>query len=154
MKDDVMEEQMPLYTALKNEADKNNIRMHMPGHKGKALGALGGADLFQIDFTELAATGNLYEGIEPISNAEALMAAAAGAKECYYLAGGSTQGVMTALAATCLPGSKIIVDRGSHRSVWSAMAHLDLRPVYVQPERLAPWGHCGLRYRHSRSTMR
>lgn len=130
----------PLYSALIKEAEKKTIRMHMPGHKGKVPDYFASADTFQIDFTELAATGNLYEGLPPIADAEELMAQSAGAKECFFLTGGSTQGIMTAISVACPPGSTMITDRGSHRSVWSSMVHMDLTPEYLFSSKLEPWG--------------
>jgi len=130
----------PLYSALINEAGQETIRMHMPGHKGKVPVYFMSTDNFAIDFTELAATGSLYEGIPPIADAEELMAQAAGAKECFFLTGGSTQGIMTAISVACPPGSTMISDRGSHRSVWSSMAHMDLCPEYIFAPKLEPWG--------------
>jgi arginine/lysine/ornithine decarboxylase len=135
-----MPERTPLYSALIKEAEKKTLRMHMPGHKGRPVETFGFSDIFEIDFTELSATGNLYEGIPPISDAEELMAKAAAAKDCFFLTGGATQGIMAAMAAACPPGSCVIIDRASHRSVWSAMVHLDLRPEYIFAEKLAPYG--------------
>ena len=133
-------EETPLYSALIREAARKTIRMHMPGHKGKTPVNFDAEKIFEIDFTELPNTGNLYLGIPPISDAEALMAQVVGAKECYYLTGGSTQGVMTAISTVCPLGSTIITDRGNHRSVWSIMAHLDLVPEYLYANRIEPYG--------------
>ena len=133
-------EETPLYSALIREAARKTIRMHMPGHKGKTPVNFDAEKIFEIDFTELPNTGNLYLGIPPISDAESLMAQVAGAKECYYLTGGSTQGVMTAISTVCPLGGTIITDRGNHRSVWSIMAHLDLVPEYLYADRIEPYG--------------
>ncbi len=138
-----MKQITPLYSALRTEADKRNIRMHTPGHKGKRSGNLRCRDLFQIDFTELEATGNLYKGLPPISDAEELMAKAAGAQECFFLTGGSTQGIMAAMAVACPLGGNVLVDRGCHFSVWNAMVHLDLHPFYVERSVLRPWDIAG-----------
>jgi arginine/lysine/ornithine decarboxylase len=134
-----MAERAPLYSALLRLAEQKSLRMHMPGHKGKCPAFLDGADLFALDMTELDATGNLYEGLPPISDAERLMAGAAGASQCFFLAGGATQGLMAAIAAACPPGSRVLVDRGCHRAVFSSMVHLDLRPEYIFPKHLEPW---------------
>lgn len=138
-----MSDQTPLYSALVAEAGKKTLRMHMPGHKGKALGAFKYSDIFEIDFTELRTTGNLYEGVPPISEAEELAAKAAKARDCFFMTGGSTQAIMTAMATACKPGSRIIIDRSSHRSVWNAMVHLDLRPSFLFSDMLAPWNIAG-----------
>lgn len=132
-----MSGETPLYSALTKRAASGTLRMHMPGHKGKGL--IGFAEASSIDFTELEGTGNLYEGTPPISSAEELAARAAGVAECYFLTGGATQGIMAALSLTCTPGDTILLDRNSHRSIYNAMALLDLRPVYILPELIEGW---------------
>ena len=51
---------------------------------------------------------------------------------CLFLTGGATQGVQAALALACRPGDAVLLDRGSHRSAYNALALLDLRPVYLE----------------------
>lgn len=120
----------PLYNALVSRAGLGTLRMHMPGHKGKCAPPelLAAAAL---DFTELDGTGNLYTGDGPIAEAEALAAPVWGAESCYFLTGGSTQGVHAALALCTRPGDRILLDRGSHLSFFTGMALLGLEPEYV-----------------------
>ena len=119
----------PLYEALAALAEKGEVRMHMPGHKGRAMTPLFSAAA--IDYTEIPPTGNLYTGEGPIAEAEALAAAAWGAPGAYFLTGGSTQGVLAGLALCAAPGETILLDRNAHKSFFSAAALLDLRPVYL-----------------------
>ena len=119
----------PLFDALTAFADTAPLRMHMPGHKGKGLP--GWERLAGLDFTELPPTGNLYEPGGAIGCAEELWATAFGMKECLFLTCGSTQGIHTALTLACPVGSALLVDRNCHRSVYHAMALLDLAPVYL-----------------------
>lgn len=119
----------PLYDVLSDFVNTEPLRFHMPGHKGKGLP--GWEKLFQMDFTELPPTGNLYEPGGAIGEAEELWAKAFGMKECLMLTCGSTQGNRTALTLTCPLGSAILVDRNCHRSVYHTMALLDLEPVYL-----------------------
>ena len=125
----------PLYDTLRAFAQENNLRMHMPGHKGKPLMAPELAALTAIDFTELPPTGNLYEAGEPFETAQRLWAEAFGFEHCQFLTGGSTMGIHTGLTLCCPPGSSVLVDRGCHRSVFHSMALLDLNPVYLP----RPW---------------
>ena len=120
----------PLYNTLAARAAAGTLRMHMPGHKGKlaAPELLGAAE---IDFTELDGTGDLYTGAGPIAGAEALAASAWGAGRCFFLTGGSTQGVRAALALCARPGDTVLLDRGSHRSFFTGMALLGLEPEYI-----------------------
>ena len=126
-------EHTPLYDALTSFAAQHPLRMHMPGHKGKPLPGLD--HLSAIDFTELPPTGNLFDGGGAIGEAEGLWANLFHMDSCLFLTGGSTQGVLTALTLACQPGDTILLDRGSHRSAYNAMALLDLKPVYLQ----RPW---------------
>ena len=126
-------EHTPLYDALTAFAARDPLRMHMPGHKGKPL--LGLDNLAAIDFTELPPTGNLFDGGGAIGEAEALWAEALHMDSCLFLTGGSTQGVLAALTLACRPGDRVLLDRGSHRSAYNALALLDLKPVYLD----RPW---------------
>jgi arginine/lysine/ornithine decarboxylase len=119
----------PLYNALLAFADTDPLRLHMPGHKGKGLP--GWEQLARLDFTELPPTGNLYEPGGVIGQAEERWAAAFGMAACLLLTCGSTQGIHAALTAACGVGETLLVDRGCHRSVYHAMALLDLEPVYL-----------------------
>lgn len=134
------EDKTPLYTALSRRAKGSLLRMHMPGHKGKAPFPPELSSAAALDYTELPGTGNLYEGLPPVSEAEDLSARAFGADGCYFLTGGSTQGLYAALALCCPPGSRLLLDRGSHRAVYNAMALLDLVPEYLYP-RMLPGFH-------------
>ena len=118
----------PLYNALCALAQEDALRMHMPGHKGKAMAPEFSAAA--IDYTEIPPTGNLYTGEGSIAEAEALAARAWGAEKAYFLTGGSTQGVLSGLSLCAAPGSTILLDRNTHKSFFSAMALLDLHPVY------------------------
>ena len=125
----------PLVDALRAYAGREPVRFHMPGHKGKSLPLAELNAPAPLDVTELAGTGNLYEPGEPFDSAQALWAERFGFERCQFLTGGSTQGVHTGLALCCKPGDKILLDRGSHRSAFHAMALLDLRPVWLE----RPW---------------
>lgn len=118
----------PLYRSLVEFANTDPLRLHMPGHKGKGLP--GWERLATLDWTELPPTGNLYEPGGAIGQAEERWAAAFGMAACLLLTCGSTQGLHAALTLACPPGSPVLVDRGCHRSVYNAMALLDLHPSY------------------------
>ena len=125
----------PLVDALRSYAAREPFRFHMPGHKGRSLPLAELKWLAPMDVTELDGTGNLYEPGEPFDSAQALWAERFGFDRCQFLTGGSTQGVHTGLALCCAAGDKILLDRGSHRSVFHAMALLDLEPVWLE----RPW---------------
>lgn len=136
-------ENTPLYDALRAFAAARPLRMHMPGHKGRPLPAPELAGLSALDFTELPPTGDLFSGGDAIEAAEALWAKAFRMAHCLFLTGGATQGVQAALALACRPGDAVLLDRGSHRSAYNALALLDLRPVYLERPWLAEAGVTG-----------
>lgn len=133
----------PLYDALRALAETRPLRLDMPGHHGAPLPG-GFPWPSGIDFTENGATGDLF-GPEPdaIQAAERLWAERFGFDSCLFLTGGSTQGIHAGLALLAGAGGAAAVDRGSHRSVYHALALLDLRPVYLPRPWLAGEGVTG-----------
>lgn len=102
----------------------------MPGHKGKMPENF--PNPFEIDFTEISKTGNLFLADGPIHNSEKMYANYFGAKEIIYLTGGSTQGIFTAVFSA--KPNKILVDRNSHKALCNALGLLDLDPEFIAPE--------------------
>ena len=132
----------PLYNSLSELIDKNTLRMHMPGHKGKAYFKPFDS-IFPYDFTETPQTGNLYEEDGAIREAELLAAKLYKAYDCHFLTGGSTEGIHAMLGAICSDGGSVLLDRNCHKSVTAACALFDLKPYFVYPEILEPYGFGG-----------
>ena len=134
----------PLYDALRALADSHPLRLDMPGHHGAPLPGGFAAWPSEIDFTENGATGDLYgDGPDAIQAAEALWAGRLGFDSCLFLTGGSTQGIHTGLALLAGAGGAVAIDRGSHRSVYHALALLDLSPTFLSRPWLAQEGVAG-----------
>ena len=133
----------PLLDELRAQAEARPLRLDMPGHHGKPL-AGGFPWPSELDFTENGRTGDLFGG-EPdgIQRAEALWAARLGFDSCLFLTGGSTQGIHTGLALLAGAGGAAAIDRGSHRSVYHALALLDLSPAFLTRPWLAEEGITG-----------
>ncbi len=133
----------PLYDALRALADSRPLRLDMPGHHGEPR-PRGFPWPSGIDFTENGATGDLF-GEEPdeIQEAERLWAERLGFDACLFLTGGSTQGIHTGLALLVGAGGAAAIDRGSHRSVYHALALLDLTPTFLPRPWLAGEGVAG-----------
>lgn len=110
------------------------LRLHMPGHKGRGTGLF--SEIAAIDFTELPPTGDLYAMTGPIREAEDLCAAFAGARDALFFTCGSTQGIYTLLSQSAGMGGHLILDRSCHKSVYQAMAMLDITPYYIYPASL------------------
>ena len=136
-----MSGQTPLYDMLAASARRDTARFHMPGHKALPLPGGVWRDITALDVTELSYSGNLYTETEgPIRDAEHLLASLYGTPRALFLTGGATQGVLSMLAAVTSPGDAVLVHRNAHRSVFHALALLDLDPHYCASETVLPFG--------------
>lgn len=133
----------PLYDSLQALAAGGLLRLDMPGHHGRPLPA-GIPWPSGIDFTENGFTGDLYgDKSDAIQAAEQLWADRFGFGACLFLTGGSTQGIHAGLALLAGSGGAVALDRGSHRSVYHALALLDLTPHFLSRPWLGPEGVAG-----------
>ena len=138
-KDTLPDATAPLFHAMNLLSESGTARFHMPGHKGEPIFQTF-SEIFAIDFTETYGTGNLYTGEGPIREAELAAARFYHAADCLFLTGGSTQGVLSMLAAAVPPGGELLIDRCCHKSVCTALALLDLEPHFLVPPVLEPFG--------------
>lgn len=138
-KDTLPDATAPLFHAMNLLSESGSARFHMPGHKGEPIFSTF-AEVFAIDFTETYGTGNLYTGEGPIREAEAAAARYYHAADCFFLTGGSTQGVLAMIAAAVPAGGSILIDRNCHKSVCTALTLLDLTPHFLAPPVLEPFG--------------
>lgn len=120
----------PIHSFLQEYIDKDNIRCHMPGGRGR---------IFPADITEINGAGSLFDSSGIIAESEKLAAENFGARASLFSAGGSTlciQAMLSALKKTCTDGKrkKIIAGRYSHRSLISAAVLLGLKIEFVYPD--------------------
>lgn len=92
-----------------------------------------GEAMLRADLPELPELDNLFAPSGVISEAQALAAQAFGAEQTWFLANGSTAGILAAILATCGPGDAILLPRTVHRSVVSGLILSGARPVFVAP---------------------
>ena len=116
----------PLYNLLLGKADKNRVRFHMPGHKGKNPWF---EQTSRIDFTELCDTDNLYNAGGVILKSEQNIAKVFGANGCIFITCGATAGIFAALSF--FAGEQILIDKNCHKSVLHACAALNITPRYL-----------------------
>jgi arginine decarboxylase len=133
------QKQSPLLSALRIWADRDDAPFHTPGHKkgeasSAAFQALIGHRALRADLPELPALDNLFAPQGVIQQAQELAAAAFGADRTWFLANGSTSGVIAAILATCHPGDTIVLPRNAHQSVISGVILAGANPVFVMPE--------------------
>lgn len=136
--------QTPLLSALQTCAARTYAPFHTPGHKrghgmGRSLTHLLGTPASQADLPELPELDNLFAPHGVIQAAQALAAQAFGADQTWFLANGSTSGVLAMMLATCEPGDKIILPRNVHQSAISGLILSGAMPVFVQPEYDPKW---------------
>ena len=120
-----------LNTQIKSLADKDTLRFHMPGHKGK-----GGQALFdpRLDYTEVPGADNLHQPETVILETERKLAAIYGSSECSILVNGTTTGIQSAIMGCFFEGDKILVPTNCHRSVYGGLALGGVEGVFFAPE--------------------
>ncbi len=126
-----------IHNAVSAYIENKNLRMHMPGHKGKisSLAACQSwGDILRWDITEVTGVDNLNFPQSVIWESQQQTAQLLGAKQAYYLVGGSTLGIEASILATCNVGDKILLPRNCHRSVWAGITISGAVPVWIAPE--------------------
>jgi len=128
----------PLLTALQACAHQSEAAFYAPGHKrGQGSPAafvdLVGRSLLQADLPELPALDNLFAPTGVIQAAQTLAADCFGARQTWFLANGSTAGIIAAIVATCPPGRKLILPRNCHQSAIAGLILSGAHPIFVAP---------------------
>lgn len=118
-----------LLKELNNAKRKSKVRMHMPGSKGKRLGFIG--NVFKYDFTEVSRLDNLYNPKGVIEKSQKSLAENIGAKEVFFLVGGSSCGVLSLLSL--FKDSEVLMARDFHISAANAIELFNINPVYIYP---------------------
>ncbi|PIN07894.1 Arginine decarboxylase [Handroanthus impetiginosus] len=111
----------PLVCALKCSAERNAVALNFPGHKRgqaapSALTQLIGTKPFLHDVIEHPDLDRFFCPKGPLLEAKKLAAELFGAKETWFLVGGTSCGIQAAIMATCSPGDIIILPRNAHVS--------------------------------------
>ena len=134
----------PICDFVRSYAESGNLRLHMPGHKGKNF--LG---FEQLDITEISGADSLYEaeGIiaESEANAESLFGGSV-----FYSTEGCSQCIRAMVYLALLWGKQqgrapvIAAARNAHRSFLSAAALLDLEILWLYPKQADSYLSCRL----------
>ncbi|MBR6767787.1 MAG: PLP-dependent transferase [Clostridia bacterium] len=124
----------PIADFVKSYALSDISRLHMPGHKGRAVL---GCEPF--DITEIAGADSLYEADGIIARSEENAAALFGSRRTFYATGGSSQCVraMLHLLVTLCPANSrpvILAARNVHKSFVHAAALIGFEVVWLWPE--------------------
>lgn len=122
----------PLYLKLKEYSLKRRISFAMPGHKGgKGIAGEFASKAVKYDVTELPDTESLYHAKEALTKARRKASEFFCTNDTYFLVNGSTAGIYAMLAAVCVPGDTVVVNRACHMSVINACIMLGINPVFV-----------------------
>jgi len=125
-------------------AEKNPVRFHMPGHKGKSTGSLD----YSIDVTELFFTDNLYN---PSTESNLICGLEDRISRCFFKNNSISSLISCSGATLCVQTSVlalkrlkqerneskdlyIICDKTSHISFKDAIALLNITPLWVEPD--------------------
>ncbi len=135
---------LSLLARLEALSGSGEIPMHMPGHK-RNTSLAGYLDVLQaaLDITEITGFDDLHtpEGI--LQQAQDRAAALWGARKSWFLVNGSTGGVLAGIRALAPAGSRVLVARNCHRSVYNALELCRLRPAFVMPDTVPGWSFSG-----------
>ena len=125
---------------LKENAGKDSVSFHMPGHKSRRdiYVQCGYGDflneIIKYDVTEIPGADALYR---PQSTLKAVMnnyAELYGVRHSELLVNGSSAGIIAAILSSVPVGGRLILGRNSHHSAFSALRLGGINPVYIQPE--------------------
>ncbi len=123
----------PIIDGLKKYVEENNVRLHMPGHKGNNLLKYIADMIPQIDVTEVDGTDNLHNPSSIIKESMELAAKTFGAKKTFYSVNGTTGGIYAAITSVVSPNGKILIQRNCHRSVYNAIILGRMKHKYIYP---------------------
>ena len=125
---DIAGQPLHIYSAMQQFAKMAKVRMHMPAHKGRGLPIV--KDSF-LDCTELSLTDCLECPTSSILQAEADIASIFEAEKSFIVTDGATCGIFALVYAVKMRGSKLVIARNSHKSVYNACSILGVEPVVL-----------------------
>lgn len=125
---------------LKENAVKDNVSFHMPGHKNRTalFDEAGYGQLLREaaawDITEIPGADTLFRPRGALRNVMENYAELYGARHTELLVNGSSAGVIAAILSSVPVGGKLILGRNSHHSAFSALRMGGINPIYIRPE--------------------
>lgn len=131
----------PIIDFVKNYADSDGVRLHMPGHKGKSfLGCEAG------DITEISGADALYEASGIIAESEKTATELFGTRRTLYSTEGSSQCVRAMLflalqnwrekkQKNAVERPVVVAARNAHKAFMYAAVLLDFDILWLWPEK-------------------
>ncbi|MBB4695552.1 aminotransferase class I/II-fold pyridoxal phosphate-dependent enzyme [Paractinoplanes abujensis] len=123
----------PVLEAIEQFREDGTYSFALPGHRlGQSLD-----DRTAAVLTRGAFEADVIFAKEAVSEAEALMADAVGARQAVFTTCGSSISIHTALLTVTGPGQRVLVDRNVHKSVVASLILAGADPVWLRPR----WDH-------------
>ena len=132
----------PIVDFVRSYAAQNGVRLHMPGHKGRAhLGCE------SLDITEIAGADVLYEATGVIGESEQNATTLFGSAHTFYSTEGATLAIKAMLATVkmSLPRGtrlRVLAARNAHKAFLYAAALLDIDVTWLYPAKSAHFCAC------------
>src|ERR687886_431944 len=136
---DAAQREAPYLDALIAYAGRDPARLHVPGHKGgpgadPELAAAIGERALALDIPSLTQGIDVGPEPTPFEEAQRLAAEAWGARRCWFLINGASQGNLVAGLALAHSGTRVAVQRNAHSSTIDALILSGMRPTFMRPE--------------------
>ena len=136
--------ELSLLARLEELSKSGQIPLHMPGHKrnealAEYLHTLGA----RLDITEITGFDDLHDAQGILRAAQDRAAALWGVRKSWFLINGSTGGILAGIRALAPAGSRVLVARACHKSVFHALELCRLRPAFLQPQPVPGWSFAG-----------
>ncbi len=128
----------PICDFLREYAEREAVRLHMPGHKGKTV--LGPE---KLDITEIHGADVLYSACGIIKESEDIASSLFGSGKTLYSAEGSSLAIRAMLylikryATEKGERAKILAGRNAHKTFITASAILDIDVRYIAPDEIS-----------------
>lgn len=133
----LLQQNMPIYEALKRHKLNRVVPFDVPGHKGGRgnleLTEFLGEKCMKLDVNSMKPLDNLCHPVSVIRDAQSLAAEAFGAHSAFFMVNGTTAAVQAMIMSTCKAGEKIIMPRNVHRSAINALVVCGAIPIYINP---------------------
>jgi arginine/lysine/ornithine decarboxylase len=125
----------PIYEGCITIVRQNQTFLCCPGHKGgRPFSTEFKQNITEIDLNNFKDADNLHCPVGMILEGQNLLADAYGVDKTFILVGGSTAGNTAAIMAATTPGTKILVQRNTHKSTVAGIIHSGAIPIWLTPE--------------------